>query len=83
MCTQLTRSISAFPRSETIYGQTFLCMSVSDDAAVTETIAKHYLLTTPYVYYSSIPASYKTKFPTLGKVLDKDWVKTAGTVKGR
>ena len=70
-----------FPESETTYGQTFLCVTLTKDSD-TDTIAKHLLYTKPYVYYDNIPSSVTSAHPDLKKVLDKDWVDDAGTVTG-
>lgn len=67
----------AFPEKETIYGQTFLCMSI--DSSTVNTIAGQFLLTEPYVYANTVPLSVQTKYPNVGLMTNKKWDHTAGT----
>ena len=62
-----------FPDTETIYGQTFLCitLSMSDISAV----ATQLLYNQPNVYYSSLSDADTKAHPKLRDVLDRKWVK--------
>eukprot|EP00039_Didymoeca_costata_P030550 m.30147 g.30147 ORF g.30147 m.30147 type:complete len:351 (-) comp8177_c0_seq1:52-1104(-) len=66
-----------FPPGEIEYGQTFLCMTIN--TADVDTIAGQFLYTTPYVYVNNVPDNIAARYPTLGKVFNKEWVKPTGT----
>ena len=64
-----------FPESETIYGQTFLCITLSSSDI--DDVGKQLTYNHPKVYFSSISSSSQSKYPNVGKVLNKDFVSGA------
>eukprot|EP00040_Diaphanoeca_grandis_P013819 m.69802 g.69802 ORF g.69802 m.69802 type:complete len:344 (+) comp24144_c1_seq1:107-1138(+) len=66
-----------FPVTETIYGQTFLCMSLSTSSV--NSIAGQFLYTEPYLYDNTVPATVSAKYPNLGLLFNKKFIHTAGT----
>ena len=55
-----------FPKNETKFGQTFLCVSLTKSDI--HDAAKQLLYNTPFVYYSTITAADAKEYPALGKV---------------
>jgi len=66
-----------FPEKEVIYGQTFLCITLGSGDI--EKVAKQLLYIKPYVYTSTLSEATQRKFPTLGRVMEQDWVNDKGT----
>ena len=70
-----------FPESEIIYGQTFLCLSLSKSEL--DTVGQQLLLNKPHVYHTvgmfEDAAQTAAQFPNLGAVLHKQWNTEPGT----
>ena len=70
-----------FPETEIIYGQTFLCLSLSKSEI--DTVGQQLLLNKPYIYHKvGMFADVETtaaQFPNLGDVLRGNWNTEGGT----
>ena len=67
-----------FPSTETIYGQTFMCITLGSNDV--DTVAKQLLYIRPYVYASTLTPAFTAKYPTLASVVDGSaWVLDAGS----
>lgn len=62
-----------YPSTGAHYGQSFLCVTIKESEM--EKIGEQLLFNEPNIYYNRIPENLKDKFPTLEKVLKKDWIK--------
>jgi deoxyribonuclease-2 len=79
----LVHSVPKFPDLEakafewstsTIYGQSFMCMTLPDSDSI-EQVANQLTFFHPTTFKSSIPSGLKKAYPTLQKVIDKDFVR--------
>jgi deoxyribonuclease-2 len=75
-----------FPASETIYGQTFMCVELSSVQDL-ENIGEHLMYIKPFLYFSSLTAAQlsggsggSSNYPNLLNVLNGQWARDAGTV---
>jgi len=57
-----------FPENERIYGQNFLCVSLSFDQL--EAVGYQFLFSRPWLYDSNIPTSMADSLPTLSSIID-------------
>lgn len=60
---------TGFPDDELIYGQSFLCISITNSTDW-QTVAKHILINFPLVYSSSLPSWFLAEAPAMGYVKD-------------
>jgi len=67
----------SFPSTETIYGQTFLCISI--EASSLNTMAGQLLYSTPYLYSNTFSSSTLGSNPNLQAVTSKQWNRSPGT----
>ena len=60
-----------FPDSETKFGQTFLCITLSSSDI--DDVAGQILINQPYVYYNSLTSSETSSHPKLKDIVDKNF----------
>lgn len=70
----------SYPEAESIYGQSFLCMSLS--AASIDSVAKTLLTSRPYVYDANVPTSLEGSFPYFNHMAYNPTARKAQTVLG-
>eukprot|EP00939_MAST-03C_sp_MAST-3C-sp1_P001648 g1648.t1 len=66
-----------FPEAEITYGQTFLCMTLRDNAV--DSISSQLRVIAPYVYFSNVASSAKKANPNVAAVLSKNFTKDEET----
>ena len=70
-----------FPQTEIKYGQTFLCMKLSDKDTI-ENIGAHLQLIKPFVYLTRMDLSQLSDYPNILNVLNGNWTKENATHVG-
>jgi len=66
-----------FPESETVYGQTFLCMSLGSGDI--DKVGENLLYNRPFIYKNTFSSSDLEPYPHLMAATHHQWIKDAGT----